>query len=59
MMIDAVFGKEDHNSISATMIERRLKALYVKTNPRIRLYGLADWLIVVEKKSYQYSTSKI
>jgi hypothetical protein len=34
-MIDAKFGREDHGSIPATTIEKRLESLDVRTDPQI------------------------
>jgi hypothetical protein len=37
MVIDAEFGREDHSSIPAAAIRRRLKSLDVRTDPRTKL----------------------
>jgi hypothetical protein len=37
VVIDAELGMDDHDSIPATVIERVLKPLNVRTNPRTKL----------------------
>jgi hypothetical protein len=45
-VINAEFGRNDHGSIPATVIDKGLEALDTRTNPRTRL----RWCVVFEKE---------
>jgi hypothetical protein len=49
-VIDAEFGIEDHGSLPATVIGRRLLSLNVTTDPRTRLRGPMGQILVVKEK---------
>jgi hypothetical protein len=53
VVIDAEFGMEDHGSIPATVIGRRLLSLDARTDPRTRLGGQMGRILVVKEKKIQ------
>ncbi|KAK2367615.1 hypothetical protein QL285_080880 [Trifolium repens] len=50
VVIDAELGMEDHSSIPATAIRKRLKPLDVRTELRTRLDGPVGRILVIKKK---------
>jgi hypothetical protein len=49
-VIDVKLSREDRGSITATAIKRRLEPLDTITDPRIRLDGPVERILVGEKK---------
>jgi hypothetical protein len=49
-VVDAEFGMEDHGSIPATVIGRRLLSLDTRTDPQTRLGGPMGRILVVKEK---------